>query len=270
MANVFVLLIVVVLIVAFLIYFLPSFIAASRRHPHRAAIFVLNLFLGWAFIPWLICVVWALKGQDAPTVVTIQGRADAPIALTLQGIAAPTILPNEPMARELVRPKQNRGLTGIVVSVLLAVALLSWVAVRDGQSHRALTAIAPAPAPTATPVVALAEVSAQMPLTKGDDSKQVPDEGTAVTQPTKVEAPTVASALECERLRTTVFSSPEEAAHARAACGVSSASASKNLAFPCSDLSNAVFSTPEEAGRARAACGLSRRPLMTSDRGRAR
>lgn len=42
------------------LYFLPSFIAYSRKHLNLGAIFVANLLLGWTFLCWVICLVWAL------------------------------------------------------------------------------------------------------------------------------------------------------------------------------------------------------------------
>ena len=47
----------------FVFYFLPSIIAVARSKRDTAAIFVLNLFLGWTAIGWVIALVWALK-QD--------------------------------------------------------------------------------------------------------------------------------------------------------------------------------------------------------------
>ncbi len=49
---------IVLLIVTFL-YFLPCFVALMRSHKNAAAIFVLNLLLGWTFIGWVIALVWA-------------------------------------------------------------------------------------------------------------------------------------------------------------------------------------------------------------------
>ncbi len=43
-----------------LLYFLPSVIAFSRKHFNSASIFVLNLFLGWTFIGWIVALVWAV------------------------------------------------------------------------------------------------------------------------------------------------------------------------------------------------------------------
>jgi hypothetical protein len=45
--------------VGLLIYFLPFFVAAMRGHQNTAAIFVLNFFLGWSFVGWVIALVWS-------------------------------------------------------------------------------------------------------------------------------------------------------------------------------------------------------------------
>ena len=39
------------------IYFLPSYV--GRRKRNAGAIFVMNLFLGWIFIGWVIALIWA-------------------------------------------------------------------------------------------------------------------------------------------------------------------------------------------------------------------
>ena len=44
-----------------LIYFLPFIVAIARKHLDSTAIFVLNLFLGWTFIGWVIALIWAVK-----------------------------------------------------------------------------------------------------------------------------------------------------------------------------------------------------------------
>jgi len=41
------------------IYFAPSLIAAARR-THNAGIFMLNLFLGWTGIGWIIALLLAI------------------------------------------------------------------------------------------------------------------------------------------------------------------------------------------------------------------
>ena len=41
------------------LYLLPGIIAAIRSHVNAGAILVLNLFLGWTFIGWVLALVWA-------------------------------------------------------------------------------------------------------------------------------------------------------------------------------------------------------------------
>ena len=48
-------------------YFLPSIIALVRSKRDTLAIFLLNLFLGWSVIGWIVALVWAAK-NDAPMV----------------------------------------------------------------------------------------------------------------------------------------------------------------------------------------------------------
>ena len=40
-------------------YLLPSICAFVRGHPSKAAILILNIFLGWTFIGWIVSLVWA-------------------------------------------------------------------------------------------------------------------------------------------------------------------------------------------------------------------
>ena len=53
-----------VLIVSFVFYFLPSMIAVARSHRNAMPIFILNLFLGWTFLGWIIALVWCFTAQD--------------------------------------------------------------------------------------------------------------------------------------------------------------------------------------------------------------
>jgi hypothetical protein len=49
-------------------YFLPSIIALARSKRDILAIFLLNLFLGWSVIGWIVALVWAVK-TDVPMMV---------------------------------------------------------------------------------------------------------------------------------------------------------------------------------------------------------
>jgi len=52
----------------FVMYFLPSIIAFARSKRDTSAIVLLNFFLGWTLIGWVIALVWAAK-NDVPMVV---------------------------------------------------------------------------------------------------------------------------------------------------------------------------------------------------------
>jgi Superinfection immunity protein len=52
------------LIVGFIIYFMPTGIALLRSHPNAAAIMVVNLLLGWLCIGWIVALVWSLTAID--------------------------------------------------------------------------------------------------------------------------------------------------------------------------------------------------------------
>ena len=44
------------------IYFIPSFVAYFKepQKKNATAIFILNLFLGWTIIGWVVALCWAL------------------------------------------------------------------------------------------------------------------------------------------------------------------------------------------------------------------
>jgi hypothetical protein len=53
----------------FIFYFLPSLIALARSKRNLLAIFLLNCFLGWTLVGWVVALVWAVKVDDFPAPV---------------------------------------------------------------------------------------------------------------------------------------------------------------------------------------------------------
>lgn len=51
-------LLLVILIFAF--YFLPTLIAFLGQHKNKLAIFLLNLLLGWTVLGWVVSLVWSV------------------------------------------------------------------------------------------------------------------------------------------------------------------------------------------------------------------
>jgi T4 superinfection immunity protein len=52
----------------FVIYFLPTIVALVRHKRNVVSILLLNLFLGWTLIGWIVALVWA-STLDAPLAV---------------------------------------------------------------------------------------------------------------------------------------------------------------------------------------------------------
>jgi len=52
------------LIVGIFVYFLPTMIARTRKKRNKTPIFVLNLFLGWTVLGWIIALIWAFTVDD--------------------------------------------------------------------------------------------------------------------------------------------------------------------------------------------------------------
>jgi len=55
--------IIVGLCIGMLLYFLPSIVGG--RKTNALAIFMLNLFLGWTFLGWVVALVWACTKESA-------------------------------------------------------------------------------------------------------------------------------------------------------------------------------------------------------------
>jgi len=54
--------------IGFVMYFLPSIVAIARNKRDTTAILLLNIFLGWSVIGWIVALVWAVK-TDVPVMV---------------------------------------------------------------------------------------------------------------------------------------------------------------------------------------------------------
>jgi hypothetical protein len=59
----------ILLIPALVVYFIPTIIATSRNHSNKIGIFLLNLFLGWTFVGWLGSLIWSVTSTGKQTVV---------------------------------------------------------------------------------------------------------------------------------------------------------------------------------------------------------
>jgi hypothetical protein len=51
------------LVICVSIYFLPAVIALWRGHRSFGPILFVNLLSGWTGLGWLVCIVWAFRGE---------------------------------------------------------------------------------------------------------------------------------------------------------------------------------------------------------------
>jgi T4 superinfection immunity protein len=56
-----------IVLVVLCLYFLPSSIAVTRK-VNPGGVIVVNLFLGWTFLGWIIALAWAFSGDPKPRV----------------------------------------------------------------------------------------------------------------------------------------------------------------------------------------------------------
>lgn len=53
------------LLLAIVVYFIPVLVAGFRDHQNRLAILMLNLFLGWTLLGWVVALVWACMSTQS-------------------------------------------------------------------------------------------------------------------------------------------------------------------------------------------------------------
>jgi hypothetical protein len=59
------------LLCLFAMYWLPTIIAIVRRTPSALGVAVINFFLGWTIIGWIVALVMALAAPPATQRVTV-------------------------------------------------------------------------------------------------------------------------------------------------------------------------------------------------------
>ena len=54
----------IIIVIGIVFYFLPSLLANGSKKKNTASIFIINLFLGWTILGWVIALAWAVKKDD--------------------------------------------------------------------------------------------------------------------------------------------------------------------------------------------------------------
>jgi putative effector of murein hydrolase LrgA (UPF0299 family) len=52
-------------LLALALYFVPSIVAVARKVTHQGSVIVINLFLGWTFIGWVVALAMACRTRRA-------------------------------------------------------------------------------------------------------------------------------------------------------------------------------------------------------------
>jgi hypothetical protein len=58
---------VIVAVGCIALYFMPSIIAYKKQHANKGIILLINFLLGWTFLGWAGCLVWAFIDTDGTT-----------------------------------------------------------------------------------------------------------------------------------------------------------------------------------------------------------
>lgn len=61
-------LIIGVTIGGIVLYFLPAIIAYKKNHANKSIILLIDFLLGWTFLGWAGCLVWAFIDTDGSTI----------------------------------------------------------------------------------------------------------------------------------------------------------------------------------------------------------
>jgi len=52
--------------VAAVVYLIPTFVSSIRHHRQSGPIAVVNIFLGWTLVGWVVALAWSVSGSATP------------------------------------------------------------------------------------------------------------------------------------------------------------------------------------------------------------
>ena len=76
--------VIVFVVLAFTIYFIPVSIAIMRDHHNTLGVFVVNLFLGWTFLGWVAALVWSFIKSEQ---IVVNNQSAHSVADEIQKLA---------------------------------------------------------------------------------------------------------------------------------------------------------------------------------------
>lgn len=55
---------VILMILFFVTYLLPGIVAELRKHSMKTSITIINMFLGWTLVGWVVALAWAFSEDN--------------------------------------------------------------------------------------------------------------------------------------------------------------------------------------------------------------
>jgi T4 superinfection immunity protein len=109
------------LIIITLLYFVPTIVAAARHTTNRRSVAVINIFLGWTFIGWIVALAMSGSGRlDKPTAALTAPVANASLAAS----TTETDWYIRPWVLEFLKGKEILGSAVAIVITLCIVGII--------------------------------------------------------------------------------------------------------------------------------------------------
>ena len=54
----------IILTIILLVYFLPTIVVLGKNKRNGCSIIIINIFLGWTFIGWVVALAWACADNN--------------------------------------------------------------------------------------------------------------------------------------------------------------------------------------------------------------
>ena len=68
---------VLLLAIAVIVYFIPTWVASARNHHNANAVFATNLLLGWTAMGWIAALIWSLTAVKAKSSENIETQSES-------------------------------------------------------------------------------------------------------------------------------------------------------------------------------------------------
>lgn len=64
----------IIAIILLVLYMLPAVIAISRKHQNWLMITLLDFFLAWTVIVWIVCLIWSFVNSSKQTIIIKENK----------------------------------------------------------------------------------------------------------------------------------------------------------------------------------------------------